>query len=95
MPSRDQIFSAIMRDYPTILPEFVSTFLDMVEKDPDYIEGIIKERRKKEKRVPEPKNQLTVDEVERLQAKMKELPQGTITVTKHEESEPSEISHDS
>ena len=91
MPTRKEMFEAIVADYPTLPHEFINTLLDLHEKDHDYLETIIKEQRKKFKRVPEPKTQLSLEEMERIQKKIDELPKGSITVEKAPEVEVTEV----
>ena len=91
MPSRKEIFDSIVADYPTLPHEFIHTLLDLHEKEPEYLEKIIKEQRKKHKRVPEPKTQLSLEEMERIQKKIDELPKGSITIEKAPEVEVTEV----
>ena len=74
MPSRSELmYDAIQRDYPNLPPDFINLVLDMHEKDPEWIESIIKEEKKKTKsnRAPPPKTQITVAELDELNEKWK------------------------
>lgn len=68
MPTKSDMKKAVMQDYPHLPTEMIDLVLDLYESDPDYIERLCKEEKKKMKRVPTPKTQLTLEEFERLHA---------------------------
>lgn len=74
--SRKELFESIKVDYPNIPDDFLNTFLDVYEKDKDYIEYKIRQEKKKHKRIPEPRSQMTLEEIEKLHEKFKDVPQG-------------------
>lgn len=70
MPTRKEMFEAIKADYgAALLDEHINLVLDLYEKNPEFIERLCKEEKKKCKRVPEPKTRLTVEELDALNQK--------------------------
>jgi len=89
MVTRREMFEGIKADYPTMPDEFITTFLDMYEKDREWIENRIKTCKKEHKgKIPEPKSQLTLEEMERLGEKFKDTPQGRAWVETANVDEP-------
>ena len=73
MPTRREMYEAIKRDYGNaLLDDHINLVLDMYEKNPEYIEQLCKEEKKKHKRVPEPKTRLTLEELEAINKKFEE-----------------------
>lgn len=68
MPNRQEMHAAIKSDYPQIFDDMIDLVLDLYEKNPTYIEDLIKQEKKKNKRVPQPKRQLNLEEFEKLHA---------------------------
>ena len=70
MPSRAEMIEAVRQDYPNLPLDFIDLVLELHEKNPEYIEGLIKaeQKRLKAKRV-EPKNRMSVQELEQLNEK--------------------------
>lgn len=68
MPVRSEMRKAVAEDYPHLPMDFIDLVLDLHETDPEYIERLCKEEKKRtgSKRAPEPKRQLTVEEFEAL-----------------------------
>ena len=74
MPSRQEMYAAIKRDYGGIvLDDHINLVLDMYEQDTEFIERLCKEEKKKHKRAaPEPKTRLTMEDFEKIQQKFQQ-----------------------
>jgi len=89
---KKEMKEAIHADYPNMPSEFLDVFLDMYEKDKEWIEDRIKQQKKIHKKVPEPKVQLTLEELDRLTEKFKaENPQAKAWVETGEEFKSNDI----
>ena len=71
---KQELIDAVRQDYPQLPADFITLLLEIHEKDPDYVEGLIKseKNRLKTKRPPEPKTRLTAQEMDELNAKFQE-----------------------
>lgn len=70
-PTRSELFKSIKEDYPSVLDDMINMVLDLYETNPDFIEQICKEEKKKTKgRIPKVKTQLTFEEFEKLNSQM-------------------------
>lgn len=90
MPTRAELFQAIKQDYPHLFDYMINLVLDLHEKNPDYIEMLIKNEKKssKTKGAPKVKSGLSIEELDRLNAKFKEqeaeiLKSSSATVVPH------------
>ena len=68
------MIESVKTDYPHMPIDFINLVLELHEKDPEYIEGLIKAEKQKlkAKRAPEPKVRLTVEELDELNEKFLE-----------------------
>jgi hypothetical protein len=72
MVSRKELFEAIKADYNNLHPDMINLVLDLHETDSQYIEGILKEEKKKCKVIPRPKRQINLQELDLLTELFKE-----------------------
>lgn len=87
MPTRNEMFQALSADYPNIPSDMLQLLIDLYEKDKDWVEERIKIEKKKCKgRIPPPKTQLTLEDMEMFSEKMKEIPQGYGEVVKSDDA---------
>ena len=79
MPSRQEMIEAVRQDYPNLPFDMIDIVLEMHEKNPEYVEALIKaeKQRLKSKRAPEPKVRLTASELDELNEKFLESIKGT------------------
>lgn len=89
---KKEMKEAIQLDYPNMPEQFIDLFLDVYEKDPDFIQERIKHEKKIHKKVPDPKVQLTLEELDKLTEKFnKENPEGKAWVVAHLKENPDAI----
>lgn len=92
MPTRKDFYEGLKMDYPNLPDDMIHLVIDMYEKDHDWIEQRIKEEKKKHKgKIPLPKTQLTLSEMETLHEKMKLIPEGRGEIIHAEEEQKSAI----
>lgn len=73
MPTRAEMILAIKSDFPHLPDDWIELVLDVHEKNPDFIQDICKEEKKKNKgRLPSIKTQLNIEEFERIHSKLKQ-----------------------
>lgn len=75
---KKQMIESIKCDYPALHSDIIKALVDVYEDDKDWVEDRIKQEKKKHGKgpIPPPKNNLTLDELELLHEKIKQIPQG-------------------
>lgn len=93
MVSRKELYENIKIDYPNIPNDMIFLLLDLYTNDKDWLDSKIKEEKRKNKYTcpPKPKTQLSLEEVEKLNEKFKDIPQGKAWVEDASEEKNSDV----
>lgn len=78
MVNRKDLYENIKMDYPNLPDDMVYLLIDTYNKDKEWLDSKIKDEKRKNKYTcpPKPKTQLTLSDIETLNEKMKNIPEG-------------------